>query len=266
MNNFVGNIGISGLGSSVKQTDKNSVRRTLKAADYYLPEINRGVYTTAPYSVTSVKHVPQNLNLYSPKLLLKVFANPSYVHNLINSNPELVDILKKYNLTEINTKNLLSIVDSHLTTTTAYALMIANNMGLSRDDKKILEQACIFHDFGKLLIPEEIINKPYGLTPEEKEIMDLHAELGYQLLKNTGLNERVLNLVRNHHKTVAENNDLLGQILSVADIYSALREKRVYKAPLPVNTAMDILDQKALNGEVSAEVTDSLKYSKLFRN
>ena len=104
------------------------------------------------------------------------------------------------------------------------------------------------------------------MTPEEKEIMDLHAELGYQLLKNTGLNERVLNLVRNHHKTVAENNDLLGQILSVADIYSALREKRVYKAPLPVNTAMDILDQKALNGEVSAEVTDSLKYSKLFRN
>ena len=131
-------------------------------------------------------------------------------------------------------------------------------MGLSQADKKVLEQACVFHDFGKVLIPKEIIDKQGLLTNEEKQIMDLHSELGAELLKSTGMSERVINLVKNHHNA-GNNTDILGQILSVADIYSALRETRSYKEALTEREALEILDQKAKNGEVSTEVVSALK-------
>jgi HD-GYP domain-containing protein (c-di-GMP phosphodiesterase class II) len=133
-------------------------------------------------------------------------------------------------------------------------------MGLSKADKQTLEQASMLHDFGKILIPTEILNKPDVLNKNEKEIMDLHSELGYELLKTTGMNSRVLNLVKNHHSPAAET-DTLGQILSVADIYSALRENRSYKSSMSEEDAFSILDQKAKNGEVSAEVVEALKNS-----
>ena len=146
-----------------------------------------------------------------------------------------------------------------MTTTTANALSIANKMGLSAVDKKDLELACVFHDFGKILIPPEIINKPEALSKQEKQIIDLHAQLGFELLSSTGMNERVLNLIKNHHVPQGENADILSQILSVADIYSALREERSYKQQLKEQDALNLLDQKALKGEVSTEVVNALK-------
>ena len=58
-----------------------------------------------------------------------------------------------------------------------------------------------------------------------------------------------------------QNSDILGQILSVADIYSALREERSYKQELHEEDALYLLDQKAIKGEVSTEVVDALKSS-----
>ena len=119
----------------------------------------------------------------------------------------------------------------------------------------------IYFIFGKEStgIPKEILNKPGKLNEQERQIMDLHADLGYELLSGTSINKRVLNLIKNHHMPVETNNDVLGQILSVADIYSALREQRSYKAPLSDKETLQILDQKAKNGEVSTEVVNTLK-------
>ena len=202
------------------------------------------------------------VDLYSPKQLLSAYSSPDYVNYLIDLNPNVKNILDSKGLSvNINPSNIKNIMNTHLTTTTAYALQIANKMGLSPVDKKDLEMACVFHDFGKILIPEEIINKPESLSQSEKEIIDLHAELGYELLSNSGINNRVLNLIKNHHMPQGENTDLLAQILSVADIYSALREERSYKQELLEEDALYLLDQKAIKGEVSTEVVDALKSS-----
>ena len=170
-------------------------------------------------------------------------------------------MLQNSGLTEIYPQNITQITQAHLKTTTANAMRIANEMGISAADKKILELACVFHDYGKILIPKEILNKPDKLNAAEKEIMDMHAQLGYQLLSKSNLNKRVLELIKNHHKPCAENADILGQILSVADIYSALKEQRSYKKPLTEKQAFQILDQKAKQGEVSTEVVEALKKS-----
>ena len=200
------------------------------------------------------------VNLYSPKQLLSAYSSKDYVNHLISLNPRVKDILDSKGLEiNINPANIKNIMNTHLTTTTAYALQIANEMGLSQADKKDLEMACVFHDFGKILIPEEIINKPEALTQREKEVIDLHAELGYELLSNSGINDRVLNLIKNHHMPQGHDADILSKVLSVADIYSALREERSYKQELQEQDALYLLDQKALKGEVSTEVVDALK-------
>ena len=224
---------------------------------------NNGLFVKQPLKTTSTPNLSANITgFYSPKQLLSAYSSLDYVSSLISSNPKVKEILDSKGLpVNINPSNIKNIASTHLTTTTAYALQIANKIGLSSADKKDLEMACVFHDFGKILIPEEIINKPETLNQHEKEIIDLHAELGYELLSNSGINNRVLTLIKNHHMPLSQESDLLSQILSVADIYSALREERSYKQELLEEDALYLLDQKALKGEVSTEVVEALKSS-----
>ena len=197
----------------------------------------------------------------APKLLLKSYNNYTFIRNLMKKNPNIQNILKKAGVEtpKVSTHNLDEIIDTHITTTTHYALVIANELGLSQADKKALEQASVFHDFGKVLMPQSIIDKPGILEPNERKIIDAHAEVGAELLEAAGMNKRVTNIIRNHH--TPKNQDILCNILSVADIYSALREERSYKKPMSKELAFSILDQKAKDGEVSTEVVDALRNS-----
>ena len=221
------------------------------------------------YAPTAVMSNPVDLcyqtsrrNLYSPRQLLLAYSNPNYVKRLIEINPNINNILSENGLpVKISPKNITNIYNSHIMTTTSFAMQIANKMGISKPEKQLLEQACVFHDFGKILIPSELLEKPDKLTDKEKSIVDLHAQLGYELLSNTGMNNRVLDLIKNHHNPMPDKADVLGQILSVADIYSALREARSYKNIMSEQEAINLLDQKAREGEVSTEVVNALKAS-----
>lgn len=253
-------------------SNKNIQQFNINNSDLYNPAIlqsrtrindrfvkgNNNVSLTSPNYVTN----PSVNSLYSPIQLLKAYSEKEQISKMIQKNPKITQILEENNIDPtIYTENVRNIINTHLMTTNAYALQIANEMGISYADKKTLEKACIFHDFGKTLIPKELIEKPGQLTPEEKSIVNLHAELGYELLSTTGMDKKVLELVRNHHMPHTEQTDILSQILSVADIYSALREERSYKASMSEKEALHILDQKAIEGEVSTEVVNALKSS-----
>lgn len=251
------NYNVNNIGNIAQQTQNTPIKQNGLSKDTF----QNSLYAKAPKRANILQNATIPISSqYSSKQLLKAYSNPSYVKFLINTNQNLQQILEENGLNgKVYPNNISSITNTHLTATKAIALQLANEMNVSSADKQILEQACIFHDFGKILIPEEIINKPSSLTDEEKNIMDLHADLGYELLAQTGMNKRVLDLVKNHHMPQSANNDILGQILSVADIYSALREQRSYKQPLTERESLEILDQKAQNSEVSTEVVNTLK-------
>ncbi len=222
----------------------------------------KGIYVPAKSMAVPWAYGVSVNSRYSPNQLLNAYSNPSYVKFLVNTNPNIKNLLDSHGVEfKIYPENISKISKAHINSTTAYARQIANQMNISQADKKILEQACVFHDFGKILIPKEILLKPGSLSDEEKEIMHLHSELGAELLSSTGMNSRVLDLVKNHHNNNNENADILGQILSVADIYSALREERSYKTSMSEKEALSLLDQKAKKGEVSTEVVNALKSS-----
>ncbi len=242
----------------------NNIIYTTRVNSICKPKINNVSFSGDTYSTATerLEAAPVSTkpltSQYNPNLLLKVYNNENFINQLMKKNPQIGEILKSVGIDTpvISTENLSSLT-KHITATTEYALEIADKLGLSAADKKVLEQAAIFHDFGKVLMPEEIINKSGKLDKHEREIIDTHAAIGAELLKTAGMNKRVTDIIKNHHTPT--DNDILCNILSVADIYSALREERSYKKPMRKEEALSILDQKAEQGEVSTEVVNALK-------
>ena len=71
-------------------------------------------------------------------------------------------------------------------------------MGLTQNEKEDLKMASILHDIGKAYIPTEILNKPDKLTPEERNVINIHAELGGEVARQLGANENVVEIIKDN--------------------------------------------------------------------
>lgn len=184
------------------------------------------------------------------------FFNEAEIRKMISQNPEIKRILSENKIpVRLNMTELQNLAQKHCKDTQDIAAGIANHLPQALRQQvniKDLKDGALLHDFGKVLIPAEILNKNGALTDAEHKIMDLHSILGYELLKNTGVNEKVLNLVKNHHHSV--NTDFIPdinlQILNLADKYSALTENRVYKEAFSPQKALTIIYSDVKQGKV----------------
>jgi len=199
------------------------------------------------------------------------------IRKMLASNPKIKNIVKNFNPEmNLNMTELRELLKGHATDTQNITAQIIENLPFSlknKVDTKAIADAAYLHDLGKVLIPAEILNKAGRLDDKETEIMHRHSELSYELLKNTGINQKTLNLIRNHHQNAKRtgypwvgndfNADLNLQILSTADKYSALTETRTYKAPLTDKEALTIIYQDVKDGKlhpfVFKALVDSLK-------
>ncbi len=190
------------------------------------------------------------------------FFNELEIRKMISQNPEIRQILVPNKMpVRLNMEELKDLMEHHCKDTQEVAVKIAQNLPQALKQQvnlKNLKDGAMLHDFGKVLIPPEILNKNGKLTPEEHKIMDLHTELGYQLLKNSGVNNEVLDLIRYHHDNYEETGnvrknfipDINLQILNLADKYSALTEKRVYKEAYSPKKALTIIYGDVKSGKV----------------
>ena len=131
-------------------------------------------------------------------------------------------------------------------------------------DSETIEQialASIMHDVGKIAIPDAILNKPGKLTAEEYEVMKTHTTQGALLLeripqlRETGLYAYAADIARHHHERWdgrgypdglrGDAISVWAQAVSLADVYDALINKRVYKAAFPREKALEMIK----NGE-----------------
>ncbi len=193
------------------------------------------------------------------------FFDETEVRKMISSNPEVKKILSEHNIpVRLNMKELQELKNGHCQDTQNVAADIVKNLPPALKQKvniKTLKEGALLHDFGKVLIPTEVLNKNSSLTSDEHKIMDLHSELGYQLLKNSGVDEDVLNLVRNHHNISNKNGfvpDINLQVLNLADKYAALTEKRVYKEEYSPEKALTIIRSEVNSGKIHPFLFNSL--------
>lgn len=129
----------------------------------------------------------------------------------------------------------------------AAQLAIAYNL----DNNVIFDVAMagLLHDVGKLNTPKEILYKPAKLNDEEFEIMKKHPMDGYNMLKEVGVSDAVLNLVLKHHVNESKRSyplqaakTQLEEMITVADVYSALVEHRAYHNSMSKYDAMQIIE------------------------
>ena len=135
---------------------------------------------------------------------------------------------------------------------------------ITSSDRATIAAASTLHDLGKLSIPDDILNKPGRLTPEEFEIMKTHTTIGADMLegmvqyRDSALVRAARDICRWHHERYdgggypdglkGEEIPISAQVVSLVDVYDALTSDRVYKKAFPHEKAMHMI----LNGECGA--------------
>jgi HD-GYP domain-containing protein (c-di-GMP phosphodiesterase class II) len=156
----------------------------------------------------------------------------------------------------------------HCLLVTGVAVGFGIEIGFSGVDVSRLGVAATLHDIGKACIPLEILDKPGKLDVGEDEIMKRHPGTGYDVLKGIpGMTPEILDGVRHHHEyldgsgypdrlTSSKISDLV-RLLTISDIFAALIEARPYRAPMPRNTAYQILCD--MNGKLETSLVKAFK-------
>jgi HD-GYP domain-containing protein (c-di-GMP phosphodiesterase class II) len=145
----------------------------------------------------------------------------------------------------------------HVRRMSHYSAALARRLGYDERGTELLLYASPMHDVGKIGIPDAILLKPGRLTPEEREVMQRHAEIGARILSGSDSEIPKLSEVvaRTHHEKwdgsgyplglKASDIPEVGRIVAVADVFDALSSKRVYKGALGLDEALGIIRQDA---------------------
>lgn len=136
----------------------------------------------------------------------------------------------------------------HSEEVTEYAQWIAEELGLSDEEKHLLRLAGLVHDVGKIGIPDEVLLKPDMLTADEYETMKQHAVLGAVMLAALPGMEPIVPIVRSHHERwdgngypdglAGEEIPFLARLLAVADAFSAMTADRPYRRGMDWQSAL----------------------------
>jgi putative nucleotidyltransferase with HDIG domain len=135
---------------------------------------------------------------------------------------------------------------THSLNVSVLSISAGKTLGLTDAELKILGLGTMFHDLGKIRIPDNILNKPGKLTDDEFAIMRNHAALSAEILTEQHLNvsDQVIKVARFHHERIdgsgypdhlqGEQIPPLATICGLSDVYDALTSDRVYhKGMLP---------------------------------
>jgi HD-GYP domain-containing protein (c-di-GMP phosphodiesterase class II) len=135
------------------------------------------------------------------------------------------------------------------------AVALGERLAVDPDDLDDLRFGAIFHDIGKIAVPDEILRKPGALTDDEQRVMQGHTEAGARILEPISALDRVRPLVLHSHERwdgggypsglAGEAIPLGSRIISVVDAWHAMTTERVYHRAIPASEAREELRRNA---------------------
>lgn len=199
------------------------------------------------------------------KLLEERYKNEKYLERMneeiFNQNEEIINLYMETSalnkemecLLQINQNSYFETVralanaieekDSytggHCERVMEYSMIIAEAMGLSKEQLNDLKFGSILHDIGKIGISEVVLNKEGVLSEREYDQIKLHPIIGHRILENLHFLDKCKRIVSEHHEWVngkgypngiaGDDIDLLARIVCVADAYDAMTTSRPYR-------------------------------------
>ncbi len=157
-----------------------------------------------------------------------------------------------------------SFTATHSSGVAATAEIMADLVGLTKADIKKIKIAGYFHDLGKLIVPNDILNKNGQLTEQEYNIVKQHPFYSYQILEGISELEEIKNWAAFHHERLDGSGypfklresqlSVQARIMGVADVFTALMEDRPYRSGMDKEQALKILKNMVANGKLDGEL------------
>ena len=175
-------------------------------------------------------------------------------------NTQLSQLIDRNMYSSVNTlKKIIEVKDpdllEHSIRVSRIATQLSQHLGLSNKRTQNLEFASIFHDIGKIAIRDEILYKRGRLNETEYDAMKHHPVYGANILKELSYFEHIAQIVLQHHekydgtgypRNLREDQICMeARILAVADVYDSLITTRIYRAGLPQEKVIAILDEES---------------------
>ncbi len=137
----------------------------------------------------------------------------------------------------------------HCNRVSEYCVLIGKKLGLPQEDLDKLRIGGLFHDIGKIGIPDNILKKESKLTNEEYDEIQTHTSLGVDILTRNKVFKEIIPIVEYHHEKYDGNGypfklkgdeiPLAARITAVADTFDAMTSKRSYRNPIPLTDVVE---------------------------
>ncbi len=147
-----------------------------------------------------------------------------------------------------------SFDNQHSEAVASMCVALGRRLGLTREELDQVHLAGLLHDIGKIAVPTSILSKPGPLTVEERDLIERHSLIGYELLRDLGL-APVDKYVLHHHERWDGNGYPAGlagaeiplgsRLILVADAFDALTSDRAYRNKVSIDAAMHELQGEA---------------------
>jgi putative two-component system response regulator len=147
---------------------------------------------------------------------------------------------------------------SHAERVSQYAMNLGRSLGVGGADLETLHKGGLLHDVGKIAISDEILLKPGKFSEEEFIAMKKHPILGCEMCEKVATLKDALPIIRHHHERLDGSGypdglreqaiSPLVRIVTIVDIYDALRSRRSYKEPFSVDVSFKIMWEEAEKG------------------
>ncbi len=147
---------------------------------------------------------------------------------------------------------------------TVVATMLGKWLQLDEENLTLLTTAASLYDIGSLKIPSSLLHKPSSLQPDEYEIVKQHTILGYQLLKESDIDDRIALVALQHHEREngsgypnqlkGDQIDLLSKIVALADVFFAMISERPYRPAIAFYKVIDDLHKGIINGQFDSYI------------